>query len=101
MSILKRHIGKLIALVAISPLIALYYRESCRRVSSDAASLINDGMSQAEVIAVLGEPHWKDREGDWYYSRYEPLFFLRVGFGNDPLHVGFDNNGRVNWISLG
>ena len=66
------------------------------RITQQQAHQIAEGMTKSEVVAILGEPHGRhnpDPENQWYYYCNFPTFH------SDPLHVGFDDSGNVNWVS--
>jgi outer membrane protein assembly factor BamE (lipoprotein component of BamABCDE complex) len=82
-----------IGLFVIGLLVAYEYST---RISKAQVQQLRYDMTRQEVIDVLGEPHQLvtgDPEGDWYYWCDYPTLL------SDPLYIGFDPDGRVNWVS--
>lgn len=67
----------------------------CDVVTEVEGQQIHDRMTKAEVLAILGPPHFgvSIDSDDWEYRCDYP------GWISDPLNIGFDAEGRVNWIS--
>ena len=68
------------------------YRAYSSLITEAQESSLQYGMSKERVLEILGEPDFS--QGDrWGYKCNHPTLF------SDPLAVGFDSAGRVNWIS--
>ena len=66
-------------------------------ISEASSGRIQKGMTRQDVLNTLGRPHYLGivSEGSWSYRVWDTL--LPSG---DALHVGFDENNRVNWVSF-
>src|SRR5262245_371828 len=62
-------------------------------ITAEQGEQLREGMTKEQVIALLGPPHEPTRPDWWLYKCDFP------SWTSDALKVGFDANGRVNWIS--
>ena len=66
-------------------------------VTGDQFRGLHDGMTKAEVIELLGQPHGRDfkngKEDDdvWIY--------WGCSGGSDPAWISFDEDGRLHWTA--
>jgi len=83
-----------IAVTAIALLLAVgvsIYRWRSSLKSFEEMNQVVTGMSKEEVVAILGEPHDKDSESEWFYNADHWR-------SDGPYFVEFDENGRlVDW----
>lgn len=89
-----RQLLGIIAVISLVLAIAVpYHRWRSWLVTGYEGNQLRKGMTQEQVTAICGPPHEQDGLDDWVYWCDYPSFF------SDPLSVGFDAQGRVNWIS--
>ena len=82
--------------IGLSVIGLLVAYECSTRISKPQVQQLRFGMTRQEVIEILGKPHQlvtNDPDGDWYYRCNFP------SLTSDPLYIGFDEDGRVNWVS--
>ena len=83
----------------------IYYNQSVREINSlaEARSLINRGMTMAQVEAKLGRPNGRtvfNNESIWQYSSARVNIFLPIPADTKLLSVTFNTAGRVKDVSF-
>lgn len=90
---LRRLLGFIAVVSLVLAIAVAYHRWRSWLVTEYERHQLRKGMTKEQVIAICGAPHVQDGPDEWVYSCDYPSFF------SDPLSVGFDTQGLVNWIS--
>ena len=62
------------------------------RISSEEIGRLKHGMTREEVVEICGVPSRQTDDRLIYYCAYPDWF-------SDPVCIGFDEDGRMNWFS--
>ena len=62
------------------------------RISSEQIRQLSDGMTRDEVLAIMEKPNSRSENRLIYLCEYPDWL-------SDPVCIGFDENGRMNWFS--
>ena len=81
----------LIVVLVSSGLLAASNAFSRFAISANTADRIHEGMTKRQVLDAAGKPHYIGNDGMWDYRVWNGFVLY-----SDPLHVGFDENGRVD-----
>jgi len=81
----------LIVVLVMSALLAASSAMSRFAIRGSTADQIHEGMTKQQVLDVAGKPHYIGNDGVWDYRVWNGFVLY-----SDPLHVGFDENGRVD-----